>query len=256
MTVAEELLFNARTNLKGNFGWQDMYASTPWREDIEFYPDIPMPPDYLIQEVQSPDLPDFRMQAWDWLALLESKGIYKPNMTVFDFGCGFGRMAYVFRQYLNARGRYIGFDVFKRHIDFLTDAFKCDHRFAFLHNDIFNKQYNSTGTGTFMPWPLCDASVNHCLALSTFSHLSLEESIPAFSEMARILKPGGTIFATMFRTWKKRDVSQSHFQSIQHVDTWVALFKKHGLEILEDWAGTTGKDKDQWCIILKKRRGA
>jgi SAM-dependent methyltransferase len=120
--------------------------------------------------------------------------------SVFDFGCGCGRLA---RQLLLQKSRprrYVGIDVHKGMIEWcqrhLTPV---DPRYRFFHHDVYAHSY-APGNRLQLsePFPLADGEASLVLASSVFTHLYLSQAEYYLSEVARILSPGGTAFTTWF----------------------------------------------------------
>jgi ubiquinone/menaquinone biosynthesis C-methylase UbiE len=128
-------------------------------------------------------------------------GRLEPTERVLDVGCGVGRIAYGFAYYLNANGRYDGFDVMPTLVEWATAHIAAARpNFHFQHVNIFNRMYNSGGvlradTFTF-PYP--DASFDFVTLISVFTHLPSTEVRHYLGEIARVLAPGGRVVATAF----------------------------------------------------------
>lgn len=99
------------------------------------------------------------------------------GMTIFDLGCGSGRLA-------NAIGRtglnvdYIGSDIVQALLDYARTKAPANHRFLLNHD---------------LSIPLPDESVDMTSAFSVFTHLLHHESYLYLEEFHRILKPGGKV---------------------------------------------------------------
>ena len=125
----------------------------------------------------------------------------RPHESVLDIGCGVGRLAIPLTQYLNAAGRYEGFDVVERAIAHCRDKITPRYpNFHFTCADLANSFYNPTGraasAGYRFPYP--DASFDFAFAASVFTHLLPEPSERYMLETARVLKRGGRFMATFF----------------------------------------------------------
>lgn len=253
-SVADRLLTAAREHASPTYSWIDRRASSAWTPGLTFYPDIPMPPENLVKHIQSNVQPDFRVQAFDWLATLEAHDLLWPGMTVLDVGCGFGQMAYALRAYLSERGRYVGHEVFGQDIEFLRGAFAVDPRFSWVHSDLYNQQYNPMGQALPESWPVADASVDLALALSVFSHTDLAVTRFTLGEITRILRPGAALFATVIVAPSPDKCSESAFSTQRTREDWTALFGEYDLTIAESWAGErqASHPDDQWTLVLRK----
>ena len=133
-----------------------------------------------------------------WNAVLSR--LLKPESTVLDIGCGCGKMArnLVYHPYVK---KYIGFDAYRKSIDFCQDyiAPRTEGRFEFHYIDVQTQAYNPNGTvrGTEVVFPAGDGSVDFAFAASLFTHLSEADCKRYLQEMRRVLAPGGTFLPTI-----------------------------------------------------------
>jgi SAM-dependent methyltransferase len=72
--------------------------------------------------------------------------------------------------------------------------------FRFQQADILNGHYNPTGRypATEYRFPYADAQFDFVFLTSVFTHMPPAEVAQYVAEIARVLKPGGRIFATFF----------------------------------------------------------
>jgi SAM-dependent methyltransferase len=136
-----------------------------------------------------------------WLIEHMCRHIGTPDLDgldVLDFGCGVR-----FAQAIVNRGlaikRYVGVDVHREMIDFLT-ANVSDPRLEFVHLDAHNALYNPTGQ------PLSKLTVPEiegrrfdliCL-FSVFTHLAPPDYAAMLRLLRRFVKPDGRLFYTLF----------------------------------------------------------
>ncbi|MEJ0048392.1 MAG: class I SAM-dependent methyltransferase [Rhodospirillales bacterium] len=137
----------------------------------------------------------------EFRAFFRDLGGLKRNDRVLDVGCGIGRMAGPLTAYLSRKGSYEGFDIVPHGIEWCTaNITRRFPRFRFQLADIRNKWYNANGrTGAAeyrFPYP--DASFDFVFLVSVFTHLLPNEVENYLAEISRVLKPGGTCFATWF----------------------------------------------------------
>lgn len=125
--------------------------------------------------------------------------------SVFDFGCGCGRVARQLIQQTPRPARYVGVD---RHPDMV--AWCTEHLapaapgFEFRHHDAYHASYNPTGNREATRLPAGDASVTLFIAHSVFTHLFEEQIEFYLREIARVLTADGVAMTTWF-LFDKRD---------------------------------------------------
>lgn len=126
--------------------------------------------------------------------------------SVFDFGCGCGRVA---RQLIMQRprpSRYVGIDVHPELIEWCRANLE-PHApgFSFLHHDVFDPLVNADrDKPAVLPFPVADASITFFESLSIFTHL-LEREIGFYlGEAARVLREDGVMNAS-FLLFDKSD---------------------------------------------------
>lgn len=128
-------------------------------------------------------------------------GGVKAGDRFLDIGCGPGRMAIALAEAMHGDIRYHGFDINEADIEFCrTDISAAYPSFEFSHMDVRNDYYNAAGAIDPLDarFPSDDASIDFALAASVFTHMFTDETLHYFSECARVIRPGGTLFATFF----------------------------------------------------------
>lgn len=128
-------------------------------------------------------------------------GGVKPGDRFLDIGCGPGRMAIALAEALHGDVHYLGFDINRGDIAFCRTAIgEIYPRFQFSHLNVRNDFYNPNGGNDPLTavFPAKAASVDFALAASVFTHMFTAEMVHYFSECARVIRPGGTLFATFF----------------------------------------------------------
>ena len=160
---------------------------------------------------------DYVKQGEKFLSYFKEYGSLKPNHHVLDVGCGIGRMAVPLTQYLNEEGSYDGFDVVKSGINWCRKNISSTHpNFRFQHVSLHNSLYNTatqTHASTFV-FPYDDAAFDFVFLTSVFTHMVADETAAYINQISRVLKPGGTCFATFFllneESEKLMDESPTH----------------------------------------------
>lgn len=120
--------------------------------------------------------------------------------TVFDFGCGCGRLARRLLQQTPKPTRYVGIDIHKGLVEWCRGNLSpVDPRFQFLHHDVYSPYYAPDNSLRLaLPFPVNTATVSLVIAHSVFTHLTKSQAEYYLSEIARILAPGGVAFTSWF----------------------------------------------------------
>ena len=125
----------------------------------------------------------------------------KPHERVLDVGCGVGRAAWGLAGYLNAQGSYHGFDIFPPGVDWCRENLAPRlPNFEFRTVDVFSGVYNPTASASAesFRFPYADASFDLVLLVSVFTHMLPADMAGYLAEIARVLAPGGRMFATYY----------------------------------------------------------
>jgi SAM-dependent methyltransferase len=145
---------------------------------------------------------DFRLIGAEFVGHFLRYGGLKPWDRVLDLGCGIGRMAVPLTQYLDPKhGSYDGVDVVSAGIGWcaarITPVYP---RFHFHHLDLANALYNPTGAVSVADagLPFDDSSFDFITATSVITHLPPEDVVAYAREIARLLRPGGRCFLSLF----------------------------------------------------------
>lgn len=110
-------------------------------------------------------------------AILKAAGL-KSGMSVFDLGCGSGRLAATLGKEESLKIDYIGTDVVQDLLDYAVT--KTPSHFRFLRHQALSV-------------PAEDSSIDIACAFSVFTHLLHHETYIYLEDMKRALKPGGKI---------------------------------------------------------------
>jgi SAM-dependent methyltransferase len=159
---------------------------------------------------QDPEIPPRRLQAavgeGDYRGVGEEfhrhfveLGGLEPQHDVLDVGSGSGRMALPLAGWLS--GRYEGFDVSPEGIEWCRRTIAAHHpNFRFQVADLHSERYNPGGqvAAEQYRFPYEDAAFDFAFLTSVFTHLPHPAVDNYLHELARVLRPGGRVFATYF----------------------------------------------------------
>lgn len=145
---------------------------------------------------------DFALTGDEFLHLFTEYGGLRTGDRVLDVGCGIGRMARPLTTFLDADAgaRYDGLDVNRDGIGWCRRRYRRHEHFRFQVADLFNTRYNPHGqfrAGEYR-FPYHDDLFDFVLLTSVLTHLLPEECEHYLAECARVLAPGGNLFATFF----------------------------------------------------------
>jgi SAM-dependent methyltransferase len=144
---------------------------------------------------------DFAGMGRRFLEHFVTLGNLKPHHRVLDVGCGIGRMALPLTGFLESQGEYWGFDPVAKGIRWcnkhITSRFP---NFHFYVADVWSGSYNRRGStrASEYVFPHADGSFDFTFAISVFTHMVPSDADNYIANVSRVLKPGGTFFATYF----------------------------------------------------------
>lgn len=120
--------------------------------------------------------------------------------SVFDFGCGCGRIARQLLCRVPRPGRYVGVYIHRGMIDWCRENLTpCDPDFQFFHHDVWNRDFGPDNTRQpTAPFPAGNGEFTLVIAHSVFTHLFREQTEFYLSETARILTNNGVARTTWF----------------------------------------------------------
>ncbi|MEX2554709.1 MAG: class I SAM-dependent methyltransferase [Actinomycetota bacterium] len=219
------------------------------------------------------------------VAQLQEYAGLTPASYVVDVGCGYGRLAHGLLRWDGFKGRYLGMDILKPHVEWCQKNLRphARRRFSFQHLDIRNDRYNPAGTlqPTTVALPTADSTADIAVLLSVFTHMYPDEVIHYLSELRRIIAPNGRVNATMFllnEDWAELDREdrcryklahqlneftrfmdpENPLHAVGYEETWVReQVAKSDLAIdgpilFGSWAGRTGVPTFQDTVILRR----
>jgi SAM-dependent methyltransferase len=132
---------------------------------------------------------DYAVKARRLLELLETAGVSAREGTILDYGCGDGDLTLELSKLgLDA----LGVDIIPEHIAAARKRFELAglDPWRIRHLNVDRELYKTEKPYSL---PFDTDSISTVLSVQVFEHISDLESV--LSELARILKPGGTIYA-------------------------------------------------------------
>jgi len=160
---------------------------------------IPIPPLELRELVGPTDPKDYDNPSG---APIYAEYGVQPDMyaTVFDFGCGCGRLARKLLLQNPRPRRYVGIDVHRGMVEWCrVNLTTMDPHFEFFHHDVYSPMYEpGNSLQLALPLPMRDGEASLLIAHSVFTHLSRSQTEYYLSEVARIVSPNGTAFTSWF----------------------------------------------------------
>jgi SAM-dependent methyltransferase len=121
----------------------------------------------------------------------------RVGYQILDVGCGTGLMAVASEPFVQDDGHYIGIDVSLKDIQFCQSHYKQPY-FEFQHLNTYNARYAADGSQKPVPWDVASGSIDAVTAVSVWTHLNEQDACFYFSEIDRVLKPGGKALITFF----------------------------------------------------------
>ncbi|MCT4623120.1 MAG: class I SAM-dependent methyltransferase [Schleiferiaceae bacterium] len=149
------------------------------------YPDVPLPPDYLMYESFGINYKTYFLdsqEAAKELASLFAKHIQLKNANILDWGCGPGRLIRHMPKAIGNGCKYYGTDYNKDSI-------------AWCSENLPEIKFNHNGIEAQLPYE--DNQMDVIYGISIFTHLSPDSHYDWYKELYRVLKPGGIMLLTM-----------------------------------------------------------
>lgn len=142
---------------------------------------------------------DFHALGAHYFAQFSEAVALEQTDHVLDMGCGAGRVAFPIAAFLQSGGRYTGFDLSQRALDFAQRHVASRAALTFVHAPVQSREYAGVGApASQYRFPVDDGSVDAALAISLFSHLLPQDAARYLAETGRALRPGGRVFLTAF----------------------------------------------------------
>ena len=111
-----------------------------------------------------------------------------------------GRLAIPMTNFLKKTGRYEGFDIVERGVQWCQKNIATKHsnfnfKYVPLLNDLYTQHEQQAATFTF---PYSNNTFDKVVLLSVFTHMTPPEVANYMQEIKRVLKKGGLCYATFF----------------------------------------------------------
>lgn len=242
-----------------------------------------LPPLYAMQKIGSDSMQHFKSAMIKLFSDLYHRFYLQANYTIFDLGCGSGRLSYPFAKLVGNKGKYYGADVWAEGIDMCKARFTQPNMSFHLipaKNNYYFDKFNPEVTNNFTLDFLPDSSINLIFATSVFTHLIEEDARAYLHEFKRTLKPDGYAYVTCFiidrffmdyvaatnKYTAVKEVSPGHYQAYEGQGFFGGFTRQKieemvrdaGLEIITlergRWARKPGANTHQDLIIIGHHR--
>jgi SAM-dependent methyltransferase len=251
-------------------------------EGVYRRPAAQLPPLPLMNKIGSFNEEHFRANSVAFFKEIASRLRISRDAAVLDLGCGCGRMAIPFIDFLR-QGRFYGCDVWDEGIRWcnenLTSAGNAEFFVQPAPNNYYFADFDGSKKNNFrLDW-LADGALDASYAISVFTHLIQEDVADYLGEIARGTKVGGLGYFTFFIAdkyfWSYREKTGNHlairesedgchyaysgqdFFGAYSMDALKKMFDVAGWDIvsfeLGSWAHKPGSRNYQDTFILERR---
>ena len=226
---------------------------------------------------------DYLKIGLDFFELFQKYGKLTTESSVLDIGSGIGRMAIPFTNYLSPKGRYEGFDIVKKGVDWCNENINSrfpnfNFKLIPLKNHLYNLSTNQKAANLKFPYE--NESFDFVFLTSVFTHMLPEDVDNYLKEIYRVLKKDKNCFITFFLLDEQSEKSMKEIgfknfpydfgdYSLMDKDVKEAnvaykkqfildLLKNHNFEVTEclqgNWSGLESNETKQHqdIIIIKK----
>ena len=166
------------------FYWQRFKHRKVNREFKKTYPDVAIPPDYLLYESFQIHYPKYYIKSREAakdLVLRFKNHTTLDNKKVLDWGCGPARILRHLPELMDDNCTFYGTDYNSKSIEWCSE-------------NLPNIQFNNNKLSADLPYE--NDYFDIIYGLSIFTHLSAKMHTNWFNELYRILKPGGIMLIT------------------------------------------------------------
>lgn len=180
---------------------------------------------------------DYRSIGDEFFAIFRKLDLIRPDSRILDVGCGIGRMARPFTDYLSSEGSYDGFDIDARGIAWCQKRYRRRFsNFRFTAVDVYNAFYNPGGKippNAFV-FPYADDTFDFIFLTSVFTHMLPDDVEHYLKEVHRVLKPGRACLITFFLSNPEADDLVAEGKGLTSFPESRGPYRVKDLEIPED----------------------
>lgn len=172
------------------------------------------------------------------------RGAIRPGDRLLDVGCAWGAVLFGLPETVD----YVGLDASRASVNIAREIHGRG-RFEWL--DVAAAKYNPRGThaAEAVTFPLADGSCDVALACSLFTHFTDAVDVRRYiAEIRRVLKPGGRLLATWFRSPPNKDGGTE--RRFCWLESRIGEFLA-GWTWIDDWGGETKRHDDQWHTLIE-----
>lgn len=185
--------------------------------------------------------------AYALASLLGEQGLLLRGQRILDFGCGIGKLAIPLAE---RPVEYAGLDVRRDSIAFCRKAFAPWPHLSFQRVRVRNAYYSrwALASPEKLALPYADRAFDAALAISVFTHLETEKvCVRALRELRRVLRPGGALFCTWFRS-PPNELSSKPARRV-YPEEDIRRMLASGFQVRNAFGGETCGHDDQWCVV-------
>lgn len=213
-----------------------------------------LPPVPYMNKIGSNGPEHFKSAMGDMFLELCKRFRLSPQSKVLDLGCGCGRLAFPFSEYLDEDGTYYGIDVWEDGIRYCRDRFiKPNMNFTCVEsgNNYYFENIDHNINNDYNINDIRDNSLDLVYAFSVLTHLTERDCLSYMSEIRRTLKEtSGFGFLTCFiideyffhyveQTGKHKAV-RKHSHGVYHAYSGQDFFAGFTLDHWKHMLGVTG----------------
>mgnify|MGYP001583860767 FL=1 len=183
------------------------------------------------------------------MARLKCLDVWKEGDRILDLACGNGRLTIPLTE---ADVTYVGIDCVAGSIDWCRKAFEPWPQFTFQHYDIWNGFYNPSGVTipSKVKFMLDDESFDSIICSSIFTHIgTMDACVAHLDEVYRLLKPGGKVWMTWFRS-PPNEINSGCERTVFYEADIINLVRR--FKVTYTNSGFSDTWHDQWEMVLEK----